>query len=238
MEWFFGETSVRLKEETLNWVVSYDDGGRELTQAYEQSLASFRSWGPSTARYPFYETDVPLDIVQALCGGDLPDWWKPLSDPVLAVFQAARSPRNATKDLENLFLQEVPIDELDGCGFTPVWYAARFGEPESVLALLGCGAQANRIYPHVYGYETLLHAAVSRGYPDLVSKLLRRGVDPNRLDSLGKPALHYLEEEPALHRRTARPVAQALVEGGAAIGKAPEVLRKRGLTAVAAWLES
>jgi len=237
MEWFYDETRATFDGETIHWVVSFDDGGRELVQGYEQSLASFRERGPITCGYPFYQTDVPLEMVRGICGESLPAWWKPLPVEILAVFEAAHSPRDATKDLEGLFLRDIPIDEIDGCGFTPVWYAARFGEPESVQALLGCGARADRVYPHVYGYESLLHAAVSRGYPDLVGKVLRRGVDANVLESLGKPPLHYLEKEPALYRRTAQAVAQALLDGGAVVGRAPEVLRMRNLPDVADWLE-
>lgn len=97
--------------------------------------------------------------------------------------------------------------------------------------LPGCGARADRLYPPVYGYESLLHAAVSRGYPDLVKRLLACGLDANLRDSLGKPPLYYIEEQPTVHRRTGRQVAQALLD-------APEVLRRHRMNDTAAWLSS
>lgn len=235
MEWFYDQTRIKFDGETVSWHVSYDDDGRDHNQAYEQSLADFQERGPARL-YPFYETEVPIEVVQGVCGGTLPSWWKPLPTQVLEVFAAARSPRDATKDLESLFLADVPIDELDGCGFTPIWYAARYGEPESVAALLSCGARADRLFPPIYGYESLLHAAVSRGYPDLVTRLLKCGLDANLRDSLGKPPLHYLEEKPSAYRRTARQVAQALLAGGAVLGDALGALRMHGMNDTADWL--
>lgn len=237
MEWFYNQTTVRFDGETIHCHVAYEEDGRDYSQAYEQTLTHFLTRGPARL-YPFYETDMPLEVVQGICGGTLPGWWKPLLPLVVKVFDAARSPRDATKDLESLFLADVPVDELDGCGFTPIWYAARYGEPESVRALLGCGARADRLFPHIYGYESLLHAAVSRGYPDLVTRLLKCGLDPNLRDSLGKPPIHYLEEKPTAFRRTARQVAEALLSAGAILGDAPEVLRKHSMKETADWLSS
>ncbi|MBX3170385.1 MAG: nucleotidyltransferase domain-containing protein [Candidatus Eremiobacteraeota bacterium] len=44
------------------------------------------------------------EVVQGICGGILPNWWKPLHPEILKVFDAARGPRDATRDLENFFL--------------------------------------------------------------------------------------------------------------------------------------
>lgn len=87
-------------------------------------------------------------------------------------------------------------------GFTPLLFAAKQGDLESVRILLAAGANTNEGTPVRSvtgrrragtvpdGMNPLLMASVS-GHEDLALFLLENGADPNAADGTGATALHY-----------------------------------------------
>ncbi|XP_058148721.1 DNA-binding protein RFXANK isoform X2 [Dasypus novemcinctus] len=80
------------------------------------------------------------------------------------------------------------INKADERGFTPLIWAAAFGEIETVRLLLEWGAD-----PHILGKEreSALSLASTGGYTDIVGLLLERDVDINTYDWNGGTPLLY-----------------------------------------------
>ncbi|MCY4077157.1 MAG: ankyrin repeat domain-containing protein [Acidobacteria bacterium] len=93
-------------------------------------------------------------------------------------------------------------------GFTPLLFAVRAGDLESVRLLIGAGASANERFPAVGGVPgappaadddedgaprgtTALVLAIGNAHYELADYLLEQGADPNA-DSEGQTALHAL----------------------------------------------
>ena len=93
-------------------------------------------------------------------------------------------------------------------GFTPLLFAVRAGDLESVRLLIGAGASANERFPAVGGVPgarpaandgdedaprgtTALVLAIGNAHYELAGYLLEQGADPNA-DSEGQTALHAL----------------------------------------------
>ena len=78
------------------------------------------------------------------------------------------------------------LDEVDLGGFTPLLFAARAGDLDSVRYVLDAGASAREIAPE--GSTALMIAALS-GHGPVAELLLKRGADPN-VTNAGYTALH------------------------------------------------
>lgn len=106
----------------------------------------------------------------------------------LDVFEAA-----ATGDLEALesAISGDPsaIDTYSPDGYTPLGYAAYFGNTDAVEFLLKSGADVNAS-SHNDFHLTPLHSACSSGYNSIASLLLESGADPNAQQSSGVTPLH------------------------------------------------
>jgi ankyrin repeat protein len=72
-------------------------------------------------------------------------------------------------------------------GFTPLLFAARYGDPEIADLLLAAGADARDA---AAGGNTALLVAAVRGHVDVAKALLRRGADPNVAEA-GYTVLHW-----------------------------------------------
>jgi ankyrin repeat protein len=122
------------------------------------------------------------------------------SVPELDVFEAA-----TFGDLDRLtnLLDADPsaVAARSGDGFTPLHFAAFFGQADAVAVLLARGAEVDaRGTGWMVG--TPLHSAVSGGHLDAARRLLEGGADPNERQAQGYTSLHAAAEhgDPALTR--------------------------------------
>lgn len=72
--------------------------------------------------------------------------------------------------------------------FTPMFFAARVGDPDSVGVLLSAGSDVNEVGPS--GMTPLIMASAS-GQEELAIFLLDAGANPNARDAYGATALHW-----------------------------------------------
>uniref|UniRef100_W5MBF3 Regulatory factor X-associated ankyrin-containing protein n=1 Tax=Lepisosteus oculatus TaxID=7918 RepID=W5MBF3_LEPOC len=89
---------------------------------------------------------------------------------------------------EHLSKDSFLINKPDERGFTPLMWAAAFGEVAVVNLLLEKGADPHRLARE---RESALSLASSGGYTDIVNILLKRGVDINTYDWNGGTPLLY-----------------------------------------------
>lgn len=221
MHWFFEDQdmqfSLSIADDEFVWSSTFDDCGRELNSTCRQSATSFFERGPAFHPWPFYETPLPFTVLDKICTAlkrPRPEWWKPLVPDELALFSAARHPDDSSRAVKAVLARGVAVDTVDGCGFTPLCGSSYFGDPYTTLALLTGGAEKRRILERVAGYETVLHAAASRGYPSIGDKL-KGTLNFNIVKDAGKTALFYVSLQPALHRTTSAQVTRSLLVGGA-----------------------
>lgn len=109
------------------------------------------------------------------------------------VFQAARSGEaGRLKKMLELHPQLVHSENAEG--MTLLGYAAHFGSPEAVQALLDYGAEVNALSHSKVAYipsNTALHAAlVGQRSLDVIRMLLEHGANPEIRDSNGHTSLH------------------------------------------------
>lgn len=103
--------------------------------------------------------------------------------------------------------------EVRSGGYTPLHFAARRGDLESVTALLAAGATLNE--PAADGMTPFL-LACANAYESLALFLLEKGADPHTADGNGVAPLHY-----AIGRGLS-----LVSEGGRGGGSAPPNMRK------------
>ena len=80
------------------------------------------------------------------------------------------------------------VDSSDRFGFTPLYHACLAGKEESVLELLGRGADVN--WYHSVLYHSATHAAAATGHAECIRILIQRGANVNVLDSDGLTPMH------------------------------------------------
>ena len=141
----------------------------------------------------------------------------------------ARLLRTATqgdkKKVAELIARGAHVDALDEDGWTPLLWAAAHGNEETVEALLDAGA--NREAATRLERQSALTLAAKWNRVEVVETLLRRGLAPNRRDSIGWSALMWA----SLQGRT--DVVKVLLDGGATIetvdsdGNTPLILAAR-----------
>ena len=141
----------------------------------------------------------------------------------------ARLLRTATqgdkKKVAELIARGAHVDALDADGWTPLLWAAAHGNEGTVEALLDAGA--NREAATRRERQDALTLAAKWNRVEVVEILLRRGLSPNRRDTIGWSALMWA----SLQGRT--DVAQALLDAGAPVetvdsdGNTPLILAAR-----------
>ncbi|MBB3108715.1 ankyrin repeat protein [Paenibacillus phyllosphaerae] len=128
-------------------------------------------------------------------------------------------------------------------GLTPLGYAAHFGHPDVVQALLDAGAEVNAVSHSKLSFipsNTALHAAIAGTRSEaVISMLLQHGASVNLFDSNGHTVLHVA----AFHDDNTK-LIQQLLERGADVNAAIEggekplaVALRQGNQQVAALLQ-
>ena len=87
-----------------------------------------------------------------------------------------------------LLYSQVNPNEKNDEGFTPLFFAAQYLEPETLTLLLDKGAKVN--LPSTYNLTPLM-AAAAAGRDDNIEVLLQYGADPNLLDDKELSALDH-----------------------------------------------
>ncbi|KAK7076586.1 Ankyrin repeat A protein 2 [Halocaridina rubra] len=96
--------------------------------------------------------------------------------------------RAAMGELSADDLADVEVDEVDANGFTPLMWAASYGQLPTVKLLMQ--HRANISYEGEDG-ETALLLASSNGHHEIVKLLISCGADANHVDHMGNTALMY-----------------------------------------------
>ncbi|KAK8750314.1 hypothetical protein OTU49_014774 [Cherax quadricarinatus] len=96
--------------------------------------------------------------------------------------------RAAMGELSADDLRDIDVDELDSNGFSPIMWAAYYGQLPTVKLLI-----QNRAKVNLEGEdgETALLLAASNGHHEIIKLLISFGADPNHVDHMGNSALMY-----------------------------------------------
>ena len=130
------------------------------------------------------------------------------ANPPLDVFEAAAVGR--ARGLEELVSAEPELAQAwSADGFTPLHYAAFFGQESTARLLLERGAEVNLVARNANIHVTPLHSAASGGHSAIVKLLLEHGADPNASQDGGFTPLHSAAQNDD------RESVEALLEAGA-----------------------
>ena len=130
------------------------------------------------------------------------------ANPPLDVFDAAAVGR--TRGLEELLDGEEELARSwSPDGFTPLHYAAFFGEEDAARILLERGAEVGPVARNATLHVTPLHSAAAGKHPGVVKLLLEHGADPNAAQDGGFTPLH------SAAKNDDRESVEALLEAGA-----------------------
>ncbi|KAL4402954.1 putative ankyrin-repeat protein [Malassezia pachydermatis] len=122
------------------------------------------------------ETDQGLAaLLQADEDGRMPLHWAATSDDKLELVEAL------------LGAGEIPLDDKDHSGWTPLMIAASAGARRIVSLLIARGAD---VHAGNHKRITALHYASSKNHADVVRALLEAGADVNALDGANQRPLH------------------------------------------------
>ena len=108
--------------------------------------------------------------------------------------------------VETLLQHGADPNVLDSVERTPVYYAAKAGNTNSLVLLLNAGADVNVLNA---SFQSPLMLAVVEGDLSAVKLLLEQGADPNQIDQNGETALHK-----AVRRRNPE-IVRCLLKNGA-----------------------
>ncbi|XP_047486554.1 ankyrin repeat family A protein 2-like [Penaeus chinensis] len=114
--------------------------------------------------------------------------------------------RSAMGELSADDLRDVEVDEVDGNGFSPIMWAASYGQLPTVRLLI-----QNRAKVDMEGEdgETALLLSSANGHHEIVKLLINCGANPNHVDHMGNTALMYAAHNDHSH------CANELLEHGA-----------------------
>ena len=130
------------------------------------------------------------------------------ANPALDVFDAAATGR--TRGMEELIDAEPQLARnWSADGFTPLHYAAFFGQQEAAKILLERGAEVEGVARTESSRGRPLHSAASGGHAAIVKLLLEAGADPNAAQDGGFTPLHSAAQNDD------RESAEALLAAGA-----------------------
>ena len=130
------------------------------------------------------------------------------TNPPLDVFDSAAVGR--TRGLEELLDGEPELARAwSPDGFTPLHYAAYFGQEDAARTLLERGAEVELVARNESLHVTPLHSAASGGHSGIVKLLLEHGADPNAAQDGGFTPLHSAAQNDD------RESVEALLEAGA-----------------------
>ncbi|XP_068202611.1 ankyrin repeat family A protein 2-like isoform X2 [Palaemon carinicauda] len=116
--------------------------------------------------------------------------------------------RAAMGELSPEDLVGIDVDEVDSNGFSPVMWAASYGQLPTVKLLVQHNAN---ICLEGEDGETALVLAATNGHHEIVKLLIECGSDPNHIDHMGNSALMYSAHSDHSH------CANELLEHGADI---------------------
>ncbi|XP_045617918.1 ankyrin repeat family A protein 2 isoform X2 [Procambarus clarkii] len=116
--------------------------------------------------------------------------------------------RAAMGELSADDLRDIDVDELDSNGFSPIMWAAYYGQLPTVKLLI-----QNRAKVDMEGEdgETAVLLAATNGHHEIIKLLISYGADPNHIDHMGNSALMYAAHNDNSH------CANELLEHGADI---------------------
>ena len=130
------------------------------------------------------------------------------ANPALDVFDAAAVGR--TRGMEELIDAEPELARSwSADGFTPLHYAAFFGQEDAARVLLECGAEVEVVARNESIRVTPLHSAAAGSHSAIVKLLLEAGADPNAAQDGGFTPLHSAAQNDD------RESAEALLAAGA-----------------------
>jgi ankyrin repeat protein len=129
-------------------------------------------------------------------------------NPALDVFDAAATGR--TRGMEELLDGEPKLARnWSADGFTPLHYAAFFGQEDAARILLERGAEVEVVARNESIRVTPLHSAAAGSHSGIVTLLLEAGADPNAAQDGGFTPLHSAAQNDD------RESAEALLAAGA-----------------------
>ena len=130
------------------------------------------------------------------------------ANPALDVFDAAATGR--TRGMEELIDAEPELARnWSADGFTPLHYAAFFGQEDAARILLERGAEVEVVARNESIRVTPLHSAAAGSHSAIVKLLLEAGADPNAAQDGGFTPLHSAAQNDD------RESAEALLAAGA-----------------------
>ncbi|XP_058472491.1 ankyrin repeat domain-containing protein 10-like [Solea solea] len=126
----------------------------------------------------------------------------------------------ALVSLSGQLMTRAPLTTEDSChGWTPLHWAAHYGQMECVMHLVQMGCEVNVVTSHLN--QTPMHTAAFGGHPHCVVWLTQAGADVNRQDVVGEAPIHKAARSGSLE------CIQVLLVAGAK----PHLRNNRGQTA-------
>jgi ankyrin repeat protein len=173
-----------------------EDAVRELLDARPELAAERNEVGLSPVLHALYNGKA--DLVDVVLD----------ANPPLDVFDAAAAGR--TRGMEELLDAEADLArQWSSDGFTPLHYAAFFGQEEAARILLERGAEVEVVARNESIRVTPLHSAAAGSHAAIVKLLLEAGADPNASQDGGFTPLHSAAQNDD------RESAEALLAAGA-----------------------
>jgi ankyrin repeat protein len=154
-----------------------EDAVQELLDARPELAAERNEVGLSPVLHALYNGQA--DLVDRILD----------ANPPLDVFDAAAAGR--TRGMEELLDGEADLTHRwSPDGFTPLHYAAFFGQEDAARILLERGAEVEVVARNESIRVTPLHSAAAGSHASIVKLLLEAGADPNAAQDGGFTPLH------------------------------------------------
>lgn len=138
----YAAVEVFRDDDDLVFRSDFDDGGRSILDEERIAVDDFLAKG--LGRWPWYDLgqrrDGALRVLAALGVDPLP-WTQPLPPRELELFRRAE---RGGPSISELLIDGTPVDPLDRCGASPLWYAVWALQPEAAVLLIEAGADVHR----------------------------------------------------------------------------------------------